>query len=192
MRETARLLLLAAMVLATPAGAELFDDDFDEEPADGGSPNSYSVYGHEVMDRGVTTQTSKSGNQSAYVIANFSMDKWGVILLHDFGDWDLRNGTLHVSVRASTSFSSKEGVVGFKLVDADGTGYRTSQGALFKPTMSWKTFSQPVSELVKDDETGEDPELDLEHIAQYGVVFYDRGDVEKMVNFFIDDIKVTK
>jgi hypothetical protein len=51
------------------------------------------------------------------------------------------------------------------------------------------TFSQPVSALVQDEEAGEVPGIDLSRIVQYGVILFDRQDNNKVIKFYIDDLK---
>jgi len=59
------LLLVAGVPRARGAG---FMESFDAEPADAGPPEQFSVFGAEVVDRGVTTATSASAPQSAFVV----------------------------------------------------------------------------------------------------------------------------
>ncbi|MBN1269042.1 MAG: hypothetical protein JXB04_05600 [Kiritimatiellae bacterium] len=194
MRSPVLVIAWAAFAAAATASDLLVDDNFDGEPADTGSPLSYSVYGYPVVDRGVTAKTAVSGRNSAYIVADFRMDTWGVILLHDalMEPIDLSAATLSAQVRASSGFRDKGGVVGFKLIDADGTGYRTADAELLVPTRDWQKLSQRAVELTQRDEDGEDAELDLKHIVQYGILFLDQGDVSKRVTFYVDDLQALK
>jgi hypothetical protein len=112
-------------------------------------------------------------------------------MLHDKGKWDLRNTELSVMIHAS-DFEGKMGVVGFKLIDADGSDHRTADADLFVPSDNWTEFRQPVKSVSAVEAIGEKPGLDLEHIVHYGVIFYDRGDCENAVTFFVDDLQARK
>ncbi len=173
--------------LAASAGG--FKDSFDSEAADGGSPDGYSVYGDETLDRGVTKKTAASGEQSAFIVADFAQDKWGVILLHNPGQWSLNNAAMSAQVESTVDFTGKKGVIGFQLIDSDGTVCRTPDDKLFVPTQQWQTFRQRVDELTQTEESGKNPGLNLGEIVQYGVVLYDRGDQNGPVTFFVDDVQ---
>jgi hypothetical protein len=179
-------LIWLSCALAASAG---FKDTFDSEPADAGSPDGYSLYGDELLDRGVSAKTCVSGKQEAFVVADFTQDKWGLILLHNPGQWTLNNATVSAQVLSLTDFTGKKGVVGFQLIDSDGTVYRTPDDKLLVPTQQWQLFSQPVSDISQEEEPGKNPGLNLGEIVQYGIVFYDRGDTEKAATFFVDDVQ---
>jgi hypothetical protein len=190
-RNILKTVALAWLALALGAAAQGFKDSFDAEPADGGSPQGFSVYGEETSDRGVTKTTCQSGEQSAFVVADFSKELWGVIMVKDAGGgpWDLSGGTISAQVCAPEDLRSKQGVVGFKLVDADGSGYRTPDSLLFTPASGWQKFGQDARLLTQMDEPGSTPGLDLGNIIQYGIVFFDRGDHNKVITFFVDDLE---
>ncbi|NCC50638.1 MAG: hypothetical protein EOM20_05420 [Spartobacteria bacterium] len=181
--------VIVAGLAAQMSFGVVFEYNFDDEPPAAGNPIGISTYGHELTDRGITKKTSASGKNSAFIVADFTMPKWGAIMITDPNVWDLFGATLSVKVHASHSFEGKQGVVGFKVVDGDGTGYRTAPEDLMVPTATWQTFSQNINQLVPDEEAGEVSGLDLSSIAQVGVIFYDRGDVEKIINFYVDDLK---
>lgn len=186
-----RVMMVCWLALALGAAAAGFKDSFDAEPADGGSPQGFSVYGEETADRGVTKTTCFSGEQSAFVVADFSKELWGVIMLKDAGGgpWDLTGGTLSAEICAPENLSTKKGICGFKLTDADGSGYRTPDAMLFAPAAGWQKFSQAANLLTQMDEPGSTPGLDLANIIQYGIVFFDRGDHNKVITFFVDDLE---
>lgn len=183
-------LLAAAVGLAVAPAAGWAKDMFDDEAPDAGAPEGYGVYGEELSDRGVTETTGFSGAQSACITVDFTQDKWGVIMLHNKGHWSAQNGVICAQVCAPANLMSKKPMVAFKLIDADGTGVRTPDAKLFLPDPEWTLLSEPVSELTMVEEPGTTPGLDVEHIAQYGVVFYDQGDIDVVVNFFVDDVEL--
>jgi hypothetical protein len=189
MRKAAGM-AVAVCISASACMGAVIKHDFDDDTPSSGNPIGFNTYGHELADRGITAKTSASGKNSAFIVADFTQNKWGVIFISNMGDWDMTGNTLSANVRASTSFTGQKGVAGFKLVDQDGTGYRTAPEHLFCPSVSWENFSQNVAQLIPDEERGEIPGLDLSHIKQYGIVFYDRDDKEKIVNFYIDDFNV--
>ena len=138
--------------------------------------------------RGQATIESASGKQAVCVAADFSKEKWGFVMLHDKGKWDLRNSEMSVMIHAS-DFSGRLGVVGFKLIDADGSDYRTADADLFVPSDNWTEFRQPAASISAVEAIGDQPGLDLEHIVHYGVICYDRGDCDNVVTFFVDDLQ---
>ena len=166
-----------------------FNNTFDEEAPDAGAPDGFGVYGDETSDRGVTENVSTSGKQAASITADFGMDKWGVILLHEKGNWDLANKTLSAQISSTVDFTGKKGVAAFKLIDADGSEYRTRDGDLFTPSGDWKEFRQSVSSVSQVEEPGKKPGLDLGHIVQYGIIFFDHGEYDQVVTFFVDDFQ---
>jgi hypothetical protein len=192
MKKTLSMAIAVWAVASLSFGANVIHATFEGEPTDPGPPSGFNIYGHELMDRGVTDQQSYEGEQCGYIVADFGMDTWGVIMLSDFGEWDLRGATLSVALQANQSFTDKQPIIGFKLVDADGTGYRTDLAELGAADKSWVTFAQSVNDLVPDEDKGDEPGLDLANIVQYGVILFDRQDMDKMVTFYIDDIKATK
>jgi hypothetical protein len=181
--------LALASLLTVSLQAAVFDHGFEQEEPHAGPPRGFSTYGRSLADRAVTDKVSASGENSACIVADFGTENWGVIMLKDFGEWDLTGSTLSVKVRASTSFAGKQPIIAFKLIDEDGTGYRTAPKDLGAVDTSWVTFSQPVSALVQDEEAGEVPGIDLSRIVQYGVILFDRQDNNKVIKFYIDDLK---
>ena len=184
-------LLLAVVLGMSGVRAAWAKDTFDEEAPDAGAPEGYGVFGEELSDRGVTETTGFSGAQSACITVDFTGDKWGVIMLHNKGQWNALGGTISAQVCAPLNLTSKKPMVAFKLVDADGTGVRTPDAQLFLPGPEWTLLSQPVAQLTLVEEQGSVPGLDVEHIAQYGLVFYDQGDIDVVINFFVDDVELT-
>lgn len=188
-------IMLAAVVcgwaMSAAAGDAGFKDTFDDEDPDAGPPQGYGVYGVETSDRGVVETFSFSGKQAACITVDFMQDKWGVILVKErkAGSWDLTGCELSAQIAAPADLSGAQGMIGFKIVDADGTSYRTTEQDLFVPGTDWAEFRQPVSALTMAEEAGKVAGLDLANITQVGIVFYDRGDVEKVVNFFVDDVQ---
>ena len=187
-------MMLAAMCVCatTGLGASVgFKDTFDDEKPDAGAPEGYGVYGVETADRGVVETYSHSGKQSTCITVDFTQDKWGVVLMKERtkGVWDLTGCELSAEIAAPSDVSGAQGIVGFKLVDADGTSCRTTEEALFVPGADWSEFRQPVEALTMAEEPGKVAGLDLANITQIGLVFYDRGDVEKVMNFFVDDVQ---
>jgi len=181
------MITILALTFAHMAAGQIFEENFDDQQKSSGDPERFSVYGRELTDRGITREKSKSGKKSAYISADFSKSEWGVIMIRDFGEWDLVGARLSVAVCASENLSRNRAVVGFKIVDADGTGYRTAPQDLGHVKDKWTVFSQETSALVPDDDLGDIQGLDLMHIAQYAVIFYDRQDYDKEITFFIDD-----
>ena len=137
---------------------------------------------------GLTTTEDASGKQAACVAVDFGKEKWGFVMLHDKGKFDLRKSELSVMIHAS-DFSGKLGVVGFKLIDADGSDYRTPDADLFVPSDNWTEFRERVETVSAVEAIGDQPGLDLEHIVHYGIICYDRGDCENVVTFLIDDLQ---
>lgn len=193
MKYTVWMMGLVMGVCATSAlGAGAgFKDTFDEEKPDAGAPEGYGVYGVETADRGVVETFSFSGKQAACITVDFTQDKWGVILVKERtkGSWDLTGCELSAQLAAPADLTGVQGMIGFKLVDADGTSVRTTESDLFVPGVDWAEFRQPVSALTMAEEPGKVAGLDLANITQVALVFYDRGDVEKVVNLFVDDVQ---
>ena len=187
MRRVVQWIGLCWLGLALAASGANFKNTFDDEAPDAGAPDGFGVYGDETADRGVTENVSTSGKQSASVTADFGMDKWGVILLHEKGNWNLVNKDLSAQISSTVDFSGKKGVAAFKLVDADGSEYRTRDGDLFAPSGDWKEFRQSASSISQVEEPGKKTGLDLEHIVQYGIIFFDHGEYDQVVTFFVDD-----
>ena len=175
--------------LALAASGANFNNTFDDEAPDAGAPDDFGVYGDETSDSGVTENVSTSGKQSASVTADFGMDKWGVVLLHEKGSWNLVNKDVSAQISAAVDFTGKKGVAAFKLIDADGSEYRTRDGDLFVLSGDWKEFRQSVSSISQVEEPGKKTVLDLNHIVQYGIIFFDHGDYDEAVTFFVDDFK---
>ena len=181
---------VATALIATPVSSEaetLFEHPFSKERADAGSPDSFSVYGTQLQQCGVTRRAKNDTPQSTFIAMDMEQDSWGVILLHDPGQWDLSEATLSISCKASDNFAKKKGFVGFKVIDSDGSEYRTHDADLFRPTKKFQTFSQPISELQFVDQFGDIKGLDVENIVQYGIVMFDQADLDRSTTIYLDD-----
>ena len=190
-----RSLLTAALALCTFAASITFAsirDEFDDEKVCNGNPERYVAYGGSILDRGITRITSKSSPQAAFIVVDFKNANEGTNMMHKEGLWDLTGCTISVDVKANVNFRNKQGVVGFKLIDADGSVYRTADDDLFKPRQPWKRFSQHIADLVPTNQQGERSQLDERRIVQYGVIFADRDDHEKETTFYIDNFSAKR
>jgi len=192
MKRTTILLLCAVLGTAGVRPPPVFNDTFEDDPLHVGVPRRYKVFGDEMRGGSITIDELGDGNHCAYVEIDFEKDTWGGLVLCNAGDLKLRGTEISVRVRAAVDMQAMDGVVGFKLIDADGTEFRTAEKDLFSPGTTWQTFSQKARKLVPCDIKGENPKLDLGHITHYGIAFYDRGDYNEQVTIFFDDFKAQK
>ncbi len=201
-KNTLLALLMTSLIGSTfavqqAAGEEIFSHTFDEESAKKRTADGFSIFGAELAGSAVTKREFVSRPNSACITVDMAQDTWGDILLKDEdmrgNTLDLRDATLSVKIKSSSSFAGSElGVVGFKLIDADGTENRTDEFDLFKPTSTFAEFKQHVSDLYFIETPGSDPALDLKHIARYAIVIYDKNDKNKKVTFYLDDFKAAR
>lgn len=188
-----RTMAAALVVLLAAAGSQAagFKDSFDDADTSEKGVSGYSMYGDSTEDRGITAQRSVSGKQCAFVVVDMSKEHWGSIMLRDAGQWSVQGCTISAQVSTSSDLSTKGGLVAFKLIDADGTGARTRDANLFTLGPGWNRITQSADDLTQEDEPGSQPGLDLANIVQYGIIFYDRGDVNHPITFFVDDVEAT-
>ena len=191
MRKIHKVIL--ALGLVASVGYAGWIDNFDSEsPAGNTVPAGYQgVYGGGTLDKGITSSTSVSGPNSAYVAVG--LDGGGgfrSILLHNaIAAVDLTGGTISVQLSSDVDLSSGSGIVGFHLYDADGSEFGTVPGDRFAPSTSFGLFSQNISDLTNPIVWGDTPGLDTANIVKYALDFFDPAGAAQTVVFYIDDFE---
>ncbi len=193
------LLAIPLLVLGmmTPGQGErsdassIFSFTFDGETENASGPSQFSFYGEMLRDFGITRMNRLSKPHAAFVVADFSEDSWGVIMLSHPGHWDLSEAHISVAIRTPDSFHGVQGIVGFKLIDANGKEVRTRDADLHMPGRYWNIFSQRTSDITLSDSGGADADVDLKNIVQVGVIIFDPPptDSQAISKFFIDDLR---
>ena len=194
---SAALVFVVSMLSPVEAGQtgdDVFSFTFDEEIKGARCPSEFSFYGEILMDFGITALNHVSKPHAVFLEADFSQEGWGVIMLSNPGQWDLSDASLSVSIRTPDSFHAEQGIIGFKLIDADGREVRTSDADLHLPGRTWDVFSQKTSDIALREAAGMDGDVDLAHIVQIGVVIFDppASASRALTSFYIDDLRASK
>ncbi len=185
-----------ALTFTGQAGFLTIVDDFNAiSPIESASIDGYTFFGLQRLSSGVQAGSGVGGSHAAFAVADFGATVQGfpgVGMIHDSVSLELRTDTaLSLNVRSTVDFSSALGVIGFQIVDADGTAVRTQDSDLFRPTGAPTVFSQNILELNTLDAPGQDSVLDLANVVQYGILMFDRNDVDAVAEFTIDNVTVT-
>lgn len=185
-----KTVVLFSSFAACAYGGSIFLDDYDSGKVADKLPTGYTTFGT-FAKVGVSDATTDhvSGSMGGYAEVDFQTVAWGAGLAHYGLDLDLTNAVLSVQIKCSEDLSAKNGVVGFRISDADGTVVRTAPASLYTPKAALSKFSQSVQDLTVVDEPGSTPGIDLKHITSVGIVFYKRGDVDHSCRFAFDDLR---
>ncbi len=183
------------LITLAPAYAFLIQvDNFDSQTSGSIPINNYQVFGNELTDRGISSLTSVSPPNSAYLVADFSQADFGVIMNHDFQLLRLDpSATLSLSIKSDIDFigNSFAGLIGFQLQDGDGTVFKTQTANLYTPNTGFTTFTQNISDITLIELSGQVAGLDLQNIVHYGILFIDRNDYNGTAIFHIDNVTLT-
>jgi len=186
---------IAAVLLAGFAcasyGGTIFKSNFDKFTGEVRTPDGFRAYGAGVTDSGISRKMAASGKQAAFIALRMYGDFWGGLFMRKIEPTDMTGATLSVEVAADTDLSSTP-MVAFKLIDADGSEFRTPDAMRLSPTTTFQRFQQAASQLSQCDKAGAQPGLDLENIVAYAVVFFDPKNLTQDVVFYMDDFTITK
>lgn len=187
------LAIIGIACLAQPALAgKLFELDWDRGARRHDGLGGCDVFGHEVLDKGISENHYVSRRYSAFVVVDLDQSMWGGILTCSAdGPLDMTEAHLSVQVRASKDLTEHLGIVGFQLVDSDGTAARTEPDQLFRATTEFKPFLQTAVDITLVTERGDDGVLNLKEITKYGILFVDRDDTKEIITFNLDDFTAT-
>jgi len=181
------LMMMNVELCGTVRAGQIFNHSFDDSVWDTGDPKHFAFYGTEHVGNKIANLAGTFQTRSLSITVDFSQTSWGAIALYKGGPWDMTDATISANIRASTNLTHRNGRVGFKVIDADGTECRTPEEGLFRPSDEFQTFLQQVSALTFVDQNGKQPGLDPRNITHYGILFYDHDDHNESTTFFVDD-----
>lgn len=187
------LVLFLSLVATCFAAGPIFLDDYESTTPGTRLPEGYTSFGSfGKMGVSKAKGDAASGSMGGYVEIDFKTSEWGAGLAHYGLDLDLSEAVLSVQIKSSEDFAEKDGLVAFRISDADGTVVRTPLADLYAPKAAFAKFSQDVKKLTTVDEPGTTPGIDLKHVSSIGLVFYKRENSSQACRFVFDDLRADK
>ena len=189
MKKLSLFIFLSTFAACVQAGP-IFLDDYESATAGTKMPDGYTPFGSfGKMGVSDTKGDAAAGSMGGYIEIDFQSTEWGAGLAHYGLDLDLTKAVLSVQIKSSEDFAAKDGLIGFRISDADGTVVRTPLTDLYAPKTTFSKFSQAVKNLTTTDEPGTTPGIDLKHITSVGLLFYKREDSTHACRFVFDDLR---
>ena len=183
--------ILCCVYISACEAKTIFFDDFDNEPADDGNPQNYVSFGTSIASVAVNSDNPHSGSQAMDFKMHFLPNTWGGgVSVHKFKPVSFQEAVFSIWVISTKDFADLKAPMTFRIEDEDGTVMLANSRKMFTPGLDYKEYSLNATELTKLDSRGNDSKLDLDKIVSFGFCFYNYGQVDEIVDFYIDDFKV--